>query len=78
VRKRREERAEFNFGGNDVSADRGFASTTQPKQQGVNALYQCLLIKRSLSRYCTNHGREPVEQYSESLSFNNLDHRNIF
>jgi hypothetical protein len=49
------------FGGNDVSADRGFASTTQPKQQGVNALYQCLLIKRYLSRYCTNHGREPVE-----------------
>ncbi len=62
MRKRREERAEFNFGGNDVSADRGFASTTQPKQQGVNALYQCLLIKRSLSRYCTNHGREPVER----------------
>ncbi len=34
VRKRREERAEFNFGGNDVSADRGFASTTQ--QQNSN------------------------------------------
>ena len=34
VRKRREGRAEFNFGGNDVSADRGFASTTQ--QQNSN------------------------------------------
>ena len=35
---------------------------TTTQQQGVNALYQCLLIKSSLSRYCTNHGREPVEQ----------------
>ena len=36
--ERRGERVEFYFGGNDVSADRGFAPTTQPKQQGVNAL----------------------------------------
>ena len=58
--EKRGERTEFDFGGNEVSADRGFASTTQHKQ-GVNALYQCLLIKSSLSRNCTNHGREPVE-----------------
>ena len=70
--------SKIEIGGNHVSADRGFASTTQQhQQQGVNALYQCLLIKSSLSRYCTNHGREPVEQYSESLSFNNQYHRNI-
>ena len=73
------EKTEFDFGGNDVAADRGFASTMQQQsQQGVNALYQCLLIKCSLSRYCTNHGREPVEQYSESLSLNYLDRWNIF
>ena len=77
--ERRGERAEFYFGGNFAGADRGLASTsTTTQQQGVNALYQCLLIKSSLSRYCTNHGREPVEQYSESLSLHNLDHRNIF
>ena len=36
------------------------------------------VINSSLSRYCTNHGREPVEQYSESLSFIYPYHWNIF
>ena len=48
MRKRREkrgERAEFDFGGNDVSADK------DNQQKGVNALSMSA-IKGSLSRYC--------------------------
>jgi hypothetical protein len=32
--ERREDRTEFDFGGNEVSADRGFASTTQHITRG--------------------------------------------
>jgi len=44
------EEAEFDFGRNDVSADRGFASKTYTR---VNALSMSAK-KSSLSRYCTN------------------------
>jgi hypothetical protein len=37
-KEKRGEAKRKRFGGNDASADRGFAPTTQPKQQGVNAL----------------------------------------
>ena len=44
-KEKRGERAEFDFGGNDVSADK------DNQQKGVNALSMSA-IKGSLSRYC--------------------------